>query len=454
MAYINGKHDFAIVLGGKETPTQEKVIDITENGTTDVLPDEGYALSKVTVNANVESSGGGGAELNIAYGDTAPEDTSKLWIKTSKPSGVIITPNAEYDNFGGGELETINTSATYQHLGGACEVIGNKVYLLYGHMGTSSNMFNNVSVFDNDTKTMTVGTAGTLRIQSIGSAVVGGKIYIIGGTTNTSANYLSATGNTAIYCYDPATDSIEKVGDLPYQRTFASCVAVGSNIYVFGGYASNAFYNNRKGFDIYCFDTVAKASRTLSVKMPHLSQCYSTLVNELIYIFDRRGSAFCFDPETESLERIGFDAGDCCGCVSVGATICLFKINPNPTTDNNSILSYSLFDTNTFKTTEEKEIYQRVSMCDPTVGAIGNTVFVGVTTTNTTTPFFNLLPLNIGNIQVPQDNVCIVTQSNKNLVNVSSGVSIGVRKVYRGNANGVGEVVEAALYNDGAWVTI
>lgn len=38
---------------------QEKSVEITENGTTEVLPDEGFALSKVTVNTNVASGGGG-----------------------------------------------------------------------------------------------------------------------------------------------------------------------------------------------------------------------------------------------------------------------------------------------------------------------------------------------------------------------------------------------------------
>lgn len=36
---------------------QEKVVDITENGTTEVTPDEGKTLSKVTVNVEVEQSG-------------------------------------------------------------------------------------------------------------------------------------------------------------------------------------------------------------------------------------------------------------------------------------------------------------------------------------------------------------------------------------------------------------
>lgn len=42
--------------GGAATPTQEKTVEITENGTIEVVPDEGYALSKVTAVVNVEGS--------------------------------------------------------------------------------------------------------------------------------------------------------------------------------------------------------------------------------------------------------------------------------------------------------------------------------------------------------------------------------------------------------------
>lgn len=49
---------------------QEKTISITENGTTEVTPDEGKVLSKVTVNTNVESGGGSGEEfVGIKYSD-------------------------------------------------------------------------------------------------------------------------------------------------------------------------------------------------------------------------------------------------------------------------------------------------------------------------------------------------------------------------------------------------
>jgi hypothetical protein len=41
-----------------EKEEQEKTVDITENGTTEVTPDEGMALNKVTINVEVESGGG------------------------------------------------------------------------------------------------------------------------------------------------------------------------------------------------------------------------------------------------------------------------------------------------------------------------------------------------------------------------------------------------------------
>ena len=42
--------------GGTDKPEQEKTIEISKNGTTEVLPDDGKVLSKVTVNINVPSN--------------------------------------------------------------------------------------------------------------------------------------------------------------------------------------------------------------------------------------------------------------------------------------------------------------------------------------------------------------------------------------------------------------
>lgn len=44
--------------GGDEKPTQRKTVDITSNGTTEILPDDGFVLSGVTVRVNVPTGGG------------------------------------------------------------------------------------------------------------------------------------------------------------------------------------------------------------------------------------------------------------------------------------------------------------------------------------------------------------------------------------------------------------
>lgn len=60
-----GFQRYAIGGSGEEsTPLQEKSVEITENGTKEVLPDEGYALSKVIVTTNVAGREDLDAELN------------------------------------------------------------------------------------------------------------------------------------------------------------------------------------------------------------------------------------------------------------------------------------------------------------------------------------------------------------------------------------------------------
>ena len=60
------------VMGDDAKEEQEKTIDITENGTTEVLPDEGKVLSRVIVNADVQS--GGEEAVGFIYSDFTGEN--------------------------------------------------------------------------------------------------------------------------------------------------------------------------------------------------------------------------------------------------------------------------------------------------------------------------------------------------------------------------------------------
>nr|DAI09782.1 MAG TPA: hypothetical protein [Caudoviricetes sp.] len=99
-----------------EATVQEKSIDVTTNGTTEVTPDVGYdGLSKVTVTTNVPSSGGETEEvtvdLSMADGNqvitpSAGKSISKATV--TKPS-TLIPANIKKDVVIGGVTGTLDS---------------------------------------------------------------------------------------------------------------------------------------------------------------------------------------------------------------------------------------------------------------------------------------------------------------------------------------------------------
>ena len=73
---------------------------------------------------------GGSMELNIAYGNTAPEDTTKMWCKTSQADGVDFLPVDRFDS-----LPAISKSIVI----GATVVVDNKIYIV--SPGTSNSSY-------------------------------------------------------------------------------------------------------------------------------------------------------------------------------------------------------------------------------------------------------------------------------------------------------------------------
>jgi hypothetical protein len=111
--------------------------EATQEGYYALFDADAWGLEPLTTG----SGGGGGAELNIAYGDTAPEDTSKLWVKTTAPSKVHVGydfPSLEVATIAdgssgeGGDAEML-TEVLPTALRSACSVlVGTNIYLFGG----------------------------------------------------------------------------------------------------------------------------------------------------------------------------------------------------------------------------------------------------------------------------------------------------------------------------------
>lgn len=90
----NGKYDVTSYAEADvnipETPTQEKTVQITKNGTTEIVPDRGYALSKVGVTVNVPIPSG-----YIKPNGTLSVDENGIYDVTDKTSVAVDVPIPE-----------------------------------------------------------------------------------------------------------------------------------------------------------------------------------------------------------------------------------------------------------------------------------------------------------------------------------------------------------------------
>lgn len=132
------------------TPTQEKTVDLAmASGDQTITPTSGKVFSQVVVKKpatmlpeNIKKDiniGGvtgtleGGAKLNIAYGDTPPEDTSKLWIKSEEPSNISFpiewTPEQIAEEGGLTDIGVLE----YPSSGIAAAAVADKIYLFGGY---------------------------------------------------------------------------------------------------------------------------------------------------------------------------------------------------------------------------------------------------------------------------------------------------------------------------------
>ena len=168
-----------------------------------------------------------GASLNIAYGDTAPSDTSKLWIKGVEAEEVTIT-NQQL-------LSTLSTTLSTKTEAIGVAAVGTKIYLFGGN--ASSGRLNTIQVFDTTNNTIsTLTTTLSEGTMSIGTAGFETKIYLFGGLGNSRLN--------TIQVFDTTNDTITTSSiTLPTGANGIGTAAVGAKIYLFGGTYGFSYLN-------------------------------------------------------------------------------------------------------------------------------------------------------------------------------------------------------------------
>lgn len=97
--------EMATLAAEPSIETQQKTIDITSNGTTEITPDEGYALSKVTANVNVAGEDRmtafcKGEPFEITAEDLEGATELREYMFYYSSLSKITTPNEKLTNIG------------------------------------------------------------------------------------------------------------------------------------------------------------------------------------------------------------------------------------------------------------------------------------------------------------------------------------------------------------------
>lgn len=395
----------------------------------------GYTKGK----QSASGGGGGGAELNIAYGDTPPEDTTKLWVKTSEPSGVIVSANASYNIEGEETIETLDIVLPYAKSGHSAAEVDGKIYLIGGYSGDTIS--GNIMVFDPEKQSFVTLGLKTYDATSVATAAAGKKIYTFGG-------YKSTVLDTSM-CFDiEAMTTITING--PGQRDGGFAVTVGQYIYIFGGARSGSNID-----EIWRYDINNNNSEKLTTVLPNkgTSIC-GALVGNKIFLCTGTSGIYSFDTTTETLKQEYADFTSWISsrqCVAVGTKIYIFGTSGT----SKSIYRY---DTE-LKELKKLDAVPAYPITSATATLMGNRVYIlgghadGVRLTRV-----ECFTIGEDEIQVPSGTLSIIPKTDGNTFPIINGdttkIELGVKSVFKGNADGVGEPIEAALYKDGTWTTI
>lgn len=434
-----------------------KIQDETLSGIADAIREKCGTAESYSPGQMAEAIGGiqTGAALNIAYGATAPEDTSKLWVKTTEPTQVRVTAKVTAANE---ELNTYIAALPEKRIYAASAAVGTRIYLFGGSSNATPNDLDSIRVFDTETKTISsLDVTLPKALYHTSAAAVGTKIYLFGGRD------ADDTVQNSIHVFDTETNTISTLDVTMVAESYgSSAVAVGTKIYVFGG----AYIYNKKVrvlSYVHMFDTELGEIFRLNVRIPtaqrHMAAAAAGTKIYLLggyYQYDSepsvyRDTIYAFDTETYTFSTLSTTLPNplyFMAAAAAGTKIYLFGGYTGTTTMSTEIISFDM-ETHAVSTLDGTMLGNTYGGAAAAVGTkiyllggySGNGYDLGIH------EFVTQVPL-------AENTLLIEASYTDNSVALLTGVELGIANVYVGNAQGLAEKVAAAVYKDGAWVEI
>lgn len=387
-----------------------------------------------------------GGTFDIAYGNTAPDDTTKLWVKRSKPDNIQLMSA----NFS--KITTIGTLPTNLGSSGSV-VVDSQVYLFGGSKGQDAT--DTILKYDVATNSITtLGIKLPTKATGIRASLHETNVYLFECVNGTTAS---------IYKFDMQTQIITTINTTwPTSTWGLTVVTVGTKTYIFGGETSAGKLNT-----IHEFDPETEMLTELETKLPlYMYGMAAGVIGSKVYLLGGAGDTtatgssyvkstiYVFDVETKqistaktTLPSVSGYPWDSLSSAVVGTSIYIFGGR-----GTNAVNNIAKFDTKT-------ETVTTLSMTLPatayriTTAVMGEKVYLlgGMRSNSSAT---NSILRFVNDIALSKTDMAITAGTLDKAVKLADDVTMGIGTVYSGDEYGIGEKAEAYIYKNGAWTLI
>lgn len=400
----------------------------------------GYTKGKQSASGG---GSGGGAELNIAYGDTPPEDTTKLWVKTSEVENIEVVTSSPLgdENY---SVSTLKTVLPANFGGIAAASVGSKIYLFGGMNYDTFKNTNEIRVFDPQNNTVKTLSA------TVPTAANG--LYVFADGENI---YIAGDGTTAIHVFNTNIETISTLSSgLGIVSKKAANGIMDGVIYLLGGMVDGSV-----NYRIYKFNT--KTGTFATSKASFQSSIYGmgcASVGRKMYLFggNQNGEITTirvFNTENETLSTLSTKlprASIDISAVALGDKIYLLGGMQN------SIYSSSIqvFDTRD-NSLKEMSVALPVGLRNSGVAAFGEKIYLfgGGTSGSTAVDTINVFS-NTPIFDLTKNHLLVVGSINIDTTEPTPSITIVANDVYVGTENNESEKVQTAFFNGEEWETI